>query len=41
MAPSYATIRRAAMTVDADEFDLIINTCAAAGGPAIEDPGAT
>ncbi len=29
MAPSYATIRRAAMAVDADEFDLIINTWAA------------
>ena len=29
MAPSYATIRRAAMAVDADEFDLIVNTWAA------------
>lgn len=29
IAPSYATIRRAAMAVDADEFDLIINTWAA------------
>lgn len=28
--PSYATIRRAAMSVDADEFDLIVNTWAAA-----------
>ena len=27
--PSYATIRRAAMAVDADEFDLIVNTWAA------------
>jgi len=27
--PSYATIRRAGMAVDADEFDLIINTWAA------------
>jgi hypothetical protein len=26
IAPSYATIRRAAMAVDADEFDLIVNT---------------
>ena len=29
IAPSYATIRRAAMAVDADEFDLIVNTWAA------------
>ncbi len=27
--PSYATIRRAAMAVDADQFDLIVNTWAA------------
>ena len=29
MPPSYATIRRAAMAIDADEFDLIVNTWAA------------
>lgn len=29
MPPSYATIRRAAMAVDPDEFDLIVNTWAA------------
>jgi predicted transposase YbfD/YdcC len=28
VAPSYATIRRAAMAVDPDEFDLIVNTWA-------------
>jgi predicted transposase YbfD/YdcC len=30
--PSYATIRRAAMAVDPDEFDLIVNTWAAEQG---------
>jgi predicted transposase YbfD/YdcC len=45
MPPSYATIRRAAMSVDADEFDLIVNTWAAQQAdrrrPALVRPCAT